>query len=308
MEQNSQNEICIVRAKLKKDYMFDALRNYGYSITTPYKGKGIILRLLREVFFRCKLPFRRMWYNNVPENTNTVILFDPLILPEYIEWIHKKHPSVRIILSYENRADKTIRPDTVPSYVEKWSYDRDDCELFSMRWSAPAYFLEYRRKPNDNPKYDILYVGRDKGRAERLLFLEDTFIKKGLKTYFHICADRQFLEFKKNFYKKVLAYDEYLDLLMDSKAVLNIVSEGQTSVTQREMEAAFDGIKCITNNRGIKDFELYDKSIYFILGEDDMDGIDCFLQQEVKKYSRAELEQFDVGNRIKNMIGMESFN
>jgi hypothetical protein len=164
-------------------------------------------------------------------------MFDPLIRPEYIEWIHRKDPECRIILSYENRADKTIRPDATPSYVEKWSYDKDDCRDYQMKWSAPSFFAEYKREQKDNPRYDVLYLGRDKGRANQLFDLQKKLEEKELKTYFHICADRQYLRFKKRFYKPVLCYDEYLELLVDSKAVLNIVPDGQTSVTQRELEA-----------------------------------------------------------------------
>lgn len=301
-EHQIKEEVCIVRAKLKKDYVYDALQEYGFQITTPYKGNPLLFRLMREVFFRCKLPLRNIWYKNVPSNCKTIVMFDPLILPEYITWIHRKNPQVRIILSYENRANNTIHPDAVPSYVEKWSYDKDDCRDFSMRWSAPAYFMTYKRDPNAKPKYDVLYVGRDKGRAEYLLELEKELQEKGLTTYFHICADRQFMGYKKRYYKKLLSYDAYLELLIDTKAVLNIVPEGQKSVTQREMEAAFDGIKCITNNRGVKDFELFDKSIFFILGEDDFNSVDSFLRQEVRRYSRTELEQFDFYNRINSMI------
>ena len=68
------------------------------------------------------------------------------------------------------------------------------------------------------------------------------------------------------------------------------------------MEAAFDGIKCITNNEGVRNFELYDPSIYFVLGSDDPAGLESFLEMPVKKYSEDELKAFDFKERIKNMI------
>ena len=299
-----KRDVCIIRAKLKKDYVYDAIKHYGYNIFTPYKGNSLILRIFREIWFRGNLPGKSMWFRYMkPESPyKDIIIFDPLIMPEYLEWLHNKDPKCRIILSYENRADKTIRPDTVPSYVEKWSYDKDDCNNYNMKWSAPSFFMEYRRNRKEKSKFDILYVGRDKGRAKRLLDLQEKLEEKGLNTYFHICADRQYLRFKKKYYKPVLDYDEYLELLVDSKAILNIVPDGQTSVTQRELEAVFDGVKCITNNRGVKDFELYDKSIYFILGEDDLDGISDFLNSETKIYSEELLDKYEFNQIIQQMI------
>ena len=300
-----KSNICIIRAKLKKDYVYDALENYGYCVFTPYKGNNILLRIFREMWFRGNLPGKKMWYRfkKPIESYKCIILFDPLIIPEYIEWLHKTSPESRIILSYENRADKTIRPDKIPAYVEKWSYDKDDCNVFNMKWSAPSFFTVYQRKQKINPRFDVLYVGRDKGRAKKLLGLEKIFKEKGLKTYFYICADRSYLRFNKKFYKPVLSYDNYLNLLVDSRAILNIVPEGQTSVTQREMEAVFDGIKCITNNAGVKNFELYDKSLFFILGEDDLNNIHDFLQLKTKRYSEELLQKYDANHRIKQMIG-----
>lgn len=297
-------DICIIRAKLKNDYVYDAIKHYGYQIFTPYRGNNLLLRVCREVWFRGKLPCKSIWFRYVqPQNQyKIIILFDPLIMPEYIEWIHKKSPSSRVILSYENRADKTIHPDSVPSYVEKWSYDKDDCNEYNMRWKKPSFFLEYKRKPKVNPKYDILYVGRDKGRADRLFEIEKALNKMGLKTLFHICADRKYLRFKKPFYKRVLNYEEYLALLVDSKAVLNIVPDGQQSVTQREMEAAFDGMKCITNNKGILDFELYEKSRYFVLGVDDFSKIKDFLNTEIEDLPMETIKKYDFDNYMKEVL------
>ena len=297
-------KVCIIRAKLKKDYVYDAISNYGYHIHTPYKGKGLFFRIVREIWFRCNFPGKYLWYkkNNGNDVFSHILLFDPLITPDYIEWIHKQFPQCKIIISYENRADKTINPDVIPSYVEKWSYDKDDCHKYGMHWSAPAFFSEYKRKQKTNPKIDVLYVGRDKGRAEKLFALEEQLKKEGLKTYFHICADRQFLRFKRKFYKRVLEYEEYLDLLVDSKAILNIVPEDQTSVTQRELEAVFDGVKCITNNKGIKNFELYDESIYFVLGEDDLNNVSSFLYSDTKIYNEEVLERYEFRYRLQQVL------
>lgn len=299
-----QYDVCIIRAKLKRDYVYDAIKHYGYHIHTPYKGDNIFLRIIREMWFRNRLPYKEIWFKKSKDKVEykNIIFFDPLIVPEYIEWIHEKYPHSKIILSYENRANKTINPDAVPSYVIKWSYDMEDCNEYSMHWMTPSFLGEYKRECSPIPKYDVLYVGRDKGRAEYLLQLEKELKEIGLKTYFHICADRQYLKLKKKYYKKLLSYDEYLELLVDSRAILNIVPEGQRSVTQREMEAVFDGIKCITNNLGVKDFELYDKSVFFILGEDNIKCLPLFLNVAPKAYDTELLKQYDFKNRIEKML------
>ena len=77
-------------------------------------------------------------------------------------------------------------------------------------------------------------------------------------------------------------YKEYIELLKRTKSHLNIVPDGQTSITQRELESVFDEVKCITNNRGILEFDLYDPSRYFVLGIDSISELSDFLNSEFK--------------------------
>ena len=291
----NKNKILFIRAKLKNDYVFDAIQQYGYKILMPYKDRNIILRLMREVWFRLKLP-PKIWFNKaiVQEQVENIIVLDPLITPELLNWIVEKHPHSRVILDYENRADTTISPSVVGNSIEKWSYDKDDCDKYGMKFVHPLYFDIYRFDSRKTGKkvYDVLYLGRDKGRLKRILDFENELRQIGLKTYFHICADRSYLKYKKSVYKPVISYSQYLKLMKRSKAILNIARDGQSSITQRELEAAFDNIKCITTNIAIKDFELYDSSRYFILGLDDIKLLQAFLNSEFLPVDEKILDEY----------------
>lgn len=301
----SKEQICYIRAKLKNDYVFDAIKNAGFYTFIPYKDYCLFFRLLREVWIRLDLPFKAIWYNKKYQkiNPDVIILGDPLITPHYIEWLHKQTPDAKLILIYENRAEQTINPQNVPRYVNRWSYDLDDCKKYGMNKTHSNYFDIYSIESNNNDiKYDILYLGRDKGRMEQLLRYKECFEEIGLSTYFHICADRSFLRMKNRHYKRVLPYTDYLELLKKSRAILNIVPQGQKSITQRELEAVFDNKKCITNNEGILDFDLYDKSRYFILGQDDIDDLRTFLYTEFKPVDKDVLDNYTFESVIELIV------
>ncbi|MCR5232235.1 MAG: hypothetical protein K6B64_06280 [Acholeplasmatales bacterium] len=299
------NDVCFVRAKLKKDYVYDAIKKSGFKICIPYKDFNIFFRLVREIWFKLSLPHPEIWFNRqiIDFNAKTIVFMDPLLSADLIRWVHIKCPKANIKLIYENRADKTFRPDNAPSYVEKWSYDKDDCREYGMKLIHAYYYDIYRlRKNKKNEKIDILYLGRDKGRLNLLLNYQRYFEKNGFSTYFHICADRSFLLFKNRHYKRVMAYTDYLKILNKSKAILNIVPENQKSVTQRELEAVFDRKKCITNNLGILDFELYDSSRFFILGYDDIRNLKKFMNIEFKKIEETKLDEYKYIKVINSVI------
>lgn len=108
------------KSQVKKDYVYDIIKHYGYKIFTPYKGNGLLLRILREIWFRANLPGKSLWFRYAKPKTEykAIILFDPLIQRDYIEWLHCKSSHCRIILSNENHADKTISHHTVTTIVE----------------------------------------------------------------------------------------------------------------------------------------------------------------------------------------------
>ena len=81
---------------------------------------------------------------------------------------------------------------------EIWTFDPDDSKQYGMRLMYPSYLDVYQIKKAEKPVYDVLYLGRDKGRGEELLALQGRLEAMGLKTHFHICADRSYLRYKKS--------------------------------------------------------------------------------------------------------------
>lgn len=282
----NKEKVCFICAAIKGDYCFDGIRQMGYRIMIPYRDHNLLLRCIREAWFRLGLPARHIWYN--PEckraEADLYIVRDSLMSAEYLAWLRKCHPNARIILEYDNMARTTIDPDSVtdPS-IEKWTYDLSDAEKYNMKLKAGGYYDKWVCPKADIPVYDVVYVGRDKGRAEELFALERKLQALGLKTYFHICPDRRFMRWKKPYYKKLLTYLEYLELMGKTKAILNIVQEGAVSITMREVEAVYHDCKCITNNPIIRNSGIYHPSRYFILGEDSIEKLPEFLKMPLEK-------------------------
>ena len=288
----------IIKAKARKDYVFDGLANEGNEMYIPYRDYDLLRRCLREAWFRLKLPHREIWYNPQLKHMapGDVTVYDPLITPEFMNWLCDNNPQTHFTVNYSNRVSRaTIKPtDLKRDNLSFRSYDGDDCRQYGMQQTHPAYLAQYSFTASEKlpPEYDIIYLGRDKGRAEVLLSYQRQFESLGLKTYFHICADRSFLRFKKSFYKKEIPYTAYVDLLKRTRAHLNLVQEGQTSITQRDLESVFDSVKGITNNKGIREFELYDPSRFFVLGEDDIRDLPAFLQTPFKPVPPEKLEEY----------------
>lgn len=303
-----KSKILFVRAKLKKDYVFDGIKKMGYDIVIPYYDHNLFFRCIREVWFRLHLPGKSIWFNRKIRNCgyDYIIVKDPLIVPEFMEWVRSNNPKARIILSYDNRVSERLDPGVIDSSIEKWSYCEDDCNDYNLRLKPPAYLDCYRfSAQNCKIEYDIIYLGKDKGRLDQLMKLEHDFNKRGFSTLFHICADRSFLKWKNKRYKPFIPYEEYLELLKRSRASLNIMPPEQKGITQREMEAVFDNKKCITTNKSIKQFALYDAKRFFVLGEDSIDSIGDFMNDSTEPVAESELILYTFDKSIEAIITEE---
>ncbi|MCR5727135.1 MAG: glycosyltransferase family 4 protein [Lachnospiraceae bacterium] len=312
-----KDDIQYIRAKESGwDYCFEGIRNMGYNIMIPYRDKNLLLRLLREAWFRSGLPFRKLWYNPGIRNIDApnIIVKDPLITQDFVEYLRKLYPEKKIILEYDNRVSNSKKNGLDPAKLGKgvaelWSYDSDDCDGYSMNKKREFYLDIYRttdpgceKQKDKKYKYDVLYLGRDKGRADEILKYRRLFRKMGLKTHFHICADRSMFAEKKTYYRPKIRYTDYLKLESESRAILNIMPEGQYSITPRDMEAAFNNVKEITNNRGVKNLEFYSPQRYFILGEDDIKGLKGFLYAPLIPVSEEVLQKYTFDRMVLDMV------
>lgn len=263
---------------------FKYIRKSGYNVIAPYIGNRWFFRIFREIWFRGNLPGKSMWYNKkVNIDSEIIVVIDSLIIPDYMRWLRQHNPQSKIILFYENSAKNTIDPNMLPSiWCEKWSGDPEDCTRYGLRYIEGGGYFTFLTVKKKEPKYDVFYIGRDKGRADKLFALQDAFESRGLRTYFHITAVKKYQRYNKPYYRPPIPYDKVLDFIGESKAILHLVNGGQISATIRVMESLIHHVKLITDNQLLAEYDFYDKDNIFILGKDNIDMLPDFLDKPYK--------------------------
>lgn len=256
------------------------LKNEGYTVLTPYKDRGIFGRILRELCFKMRI--QKPWYNRDFHKYiyNSIIVRDPLITNEYLHWLASENPKVKINFVYANiigRA-KHLTPDAIPSVYKVWTYDAGDSEKYNISLIKSKTYYRCFVYPKRKSKYDILFVGRDKGRIDYLLELKQQFEMMGLRTKFLITADGRFAKWDKR-YGKPVPYTQIAEWISESKAILNVALPGQRGITIRDMEAVFNKVKLITTNKHIIDSEIYDENNVFILQDLQLSGVEKFINE-----------------------------
>lgn len=285
--------------KAGKGFFYNGVISEGGQIMEPYKPCGTIFRILREICFRIPLLPKSYWYCKEVQDKEWlyIFVFDPLITKHYLNWLKARFPNSKMNYLYGNMVGKArhITPQEVPEGIKVWSYDEGDCQKYGMTLYHYPYFKVFL-KPLKTPKYDVMFVGADKGRAEYLIELEKKMNDAGLKTKFIITKQGKF-DRNKKIYQRPISYDELTNIVSESRAILNVVMPNQTGVTMRDIESMLFGVKLITTNATIEEKDFFNPNNIYRLDGTKIDGLMDFMSKPL----------VPVPQEIKNRYTLDSF-
>lgn len=283
-------------------YFVAFIKQKGLHVYPSFKDLPIALRIIRKMFFILKLP-KSLWYAEWKyklKEAKIVIVFSTEDIG-VLSYIKSINPKIRLIFWYWNPVFRGISPDNVPGELcEKWAFDENDCSSFDMKHNT-QFYLDNIKLPQNKIKYDVVFVGLDKGRRLVIQDLENKMIDNGLDVYFYVVDnDASKRGYKGSF--PAISYNDYLNLVSQSKAILDFVQEGQRGQTLRSLESLFFQKKLITNDVLIKTCDFYNPSNIFIIGTDKMECLKQFLSSPFEPVPAAISASYDINSWIKRFV------
>lgn len=271
-----KKQVVLVRYTFS-DELGQYMRDRGYVCCKVYKYQNMfIMRCLRRIWYKLHLPFYSIWFDKeILKYSGKIVVFESLCSAAYLKWLAKHKKENDIVFWYWNIAKNTINPNSIDeSWCKKWSFSRKDCKKYDMEFNPLPYFTEIK-KPDVSPKYDIVFVGKDKGRLAALLELRDEFHRMGLTTNFVITPNNKYSWNPE--YSKPVSYLTSVALAAEAKAVLDYIEVTDSGQSLRIVEALFLQEKIITNSMLVCDYDFYDPQNIFILGKDPMEKLPEFI-------------------------------
>lgn len=286
----SDQDFFAKKMKERSVHVGSYLRNYYKTVKLFRVLPILVIQPLISFFFDD-------WKKHIHEY-DVLILPASYYAPKVIRYAKKKNKDIRVIVWYWN----SIVFDYDPKFFshldcELWSFDRDDCDKYGLKYNSQYYFNDIKLEKEDS-KIDVLFIGRDKGRLAKLIELEKKFNLLGLSTYFYITETIKKDNTKGYSFKKEMDYSETLELIKKSKAILDFTQDYQAGLTLRPLESLYFGKKLITNNQQIVNHLIYDSENCYILGVDDSDKLNDFVNQPFKKAEQDLLSYYDFDSWI----------
>lgn len=231
---------------------------------------------------------------------DTIIIFDasrPQI--NTLKWIIEKNPNKRYIFYYWNPVNTGIHPQFIPKEYEKWSYSQYDCKKYGMQYNSTFYF-DSLLDINQNTKsihQDVFSICKNKGRKKTLIDLKNELDIMGITSKFIITATHPRIQ--RIGYQKALPYDEVLNQVCSSKALIDYYSDSYAGLSLRVMESIFFEKKLITNNETIYDYNFYEPENIFVLENDNINDLKEFINSPYKKIDKQIVDYYLFENWMK---------
>lgn len=271
---------------LRRTPLFDTMfeqsgvvkKNQFKTILHMYAMHGKHIRRLPSDVFYTRPEFE--------EGDDKIVCFDTYTSVRELEWLCETCPDKRVIFWFWNMVkspewfEKWAKK--VPERVELWSFSLTDCRRYGLRHNTQFFFdclvdvanASRLRAPAVPPR--VLFIGRDKGRAETLYELGRQLKDAGAAVDLHITPDEtgKFRVLQ----EQLIPYEQVIDLSKDADVLLDFNNDPESGLSMRCMEALFMGKKLITNNREILEADFYEPANIYVLGHDE-ESFEEFLQR-----------------------------
>ena len=280
----------------KKDYWPKQIEKRRIvDIDDAFYNHGLAYGAVRKIFASHGI-FLDVFLGNWKKKIDSydVIIVQASKITAYIpDFLRKKNFKGRVIYWYWDPVSRCVSPERMNREVcELWSFDYRDCQKYNMRFNDTYYVFDSASAEKCEIKWDIVFIGRDKGRLEQLNKLKEKFEKNDLRTLFYIVPTKPY-SLNARRLKKVITYEEILEIVKKSRCLVDINQSNQSGLSQRCMESLYFNKKILSDNHNICKYKLYHKKMIIPLS--DMEKIKSFIMDE-DEYDAWQLKYYTFEN------------
>ena len=249
------------------------------------------------------------WKNSV-DSYDTIILINEIRGRDIFEYILDKNPKCRMCVFYDSpitpgeKRDPSLYSD-LP--IHFFTCDRKIASQYNITFIpyfyifSPYSFNTYEETAPYNEQTDVFFVGEEKGdRAAQIAKISSILDEAGLTHDLRLIPQkRHSSRAVKNSY---LSYDKVIERIKGSRAILELISDGQTGLTQRPYESLFFKKKLITTSSEITTYDFYHPENVFLLHEQPINELPNFLKTPFVPIPKEITEQYDFPHWLERFI------
>lgn len=233
-----------------------------------------------------KLPLRSMWFRYSDfrkfvskDDSIKFLLYDSNRLSrdeKYLRWIRKKYKKCSLSYVFTNIASKSVAGQygmlgqLRGMYDYVFAFDKADSEKYGFEYNHLIY-APVLPKEKAEIKYDILFVGGAKERLDTLHAFYQKLCSMGLRPCFYIMGvqEKDQLRDSDIHYNQRIPYTQTMELLSQSKCILDILQQGSSGISLRICESVVWNKLIITDNPYVRNEPFFSENNILVVSSPD---------------------------------------
>jgi hypothetical protein len=245
--------------------------------------------VLTKLVIRCfpvlyKRKIRDYYKKSLMTVFDKVLVINPERLSKNTITLIKKltYSSQFILYMWDSFANKKMNKKVIQYFDKCLTFDPDDSSRLNIIF-RPLFFLTNKEdKKIYHEKIDVSFIGT--GHSDRPKIIETIkkqchksgwtyffylYLQSPLIYIFHKITNRGFKGIIKNFfYYKPVDYNEYMEIVDKSRAIIDIEHPKQIGLTMRTFEVLGEEKKLITTNKNIVEYDFYNEANILVIDRD----------------------------------------
>ena len=183
---------------------------------------------------------------------------------DFYKQLRNRNKDAPFVLFLWDDISNILRSDHLLFFDRVFSYNIEDCKNRGLRYLPMftqkvdiAESIDYSMR-----KYDIAVVGT--AHQSRLRFIERLYrlYKESFQFFIYFYHPNNKVDFFGH--DKPMDYSEYMEVLRNSRTVIDFPSENQTGPTTRFFDAMLTGTKVVTTNEHIRQYPFFNDNVCVI--------------------------------------------
>lgn len=256
-----------------EDKIKNCLERKDYKVTLVYdtpKCDTALQRILtkeKRIYILSAYQRKILQQYNIQDYDYIIVIVGRFLQPFFLDKIkEKKKKSAVLILYLWDDVARVQNFNEVSFYYDKiFSFDPKDCQNFGFSF-LPLFYTDEFHIENQRKLFDVYSAVFD--HSDRLKIIQELITKNRHKNFFFIITQGKIGYIRNiqnhNTYSGKIKYkwtpvskDENLKHMVRAKGILDIQIPSQVGLTIRSIEALGSGIKLLTTNQSIRNYDFY---------------------------------------------------
>lgn len=178
---------------------------------------------------------------------------------DFYRFIKKKNPKARFVYYAWDDINNLIKTSHIKLFDETYAYNIDDCRKYNAVY-LPMFVQSEKVGHNPVEQYDLAFIASAHSDRKKVAAELDKRYGKKYRLFIHLFDAMDSGE--KFCSNKGIDYEDYLDIMRKSKAVLDVPHIKQKGPTTRAFDALLTKTKVITVNSHMKEYPVYSENIW----------------------------------------------